>query len=403
MTAKASGKRSSSSAETASKPTRGKARKDPFLWFGDMAQHCVDYAETAKKLGRKIVGIMCEYTPREIIMASGAIPVSLSGGTSKMVPAVAKGLPSDLCPLIKSTFWYSANDANPLMTMADLIVAETSAEGKKKMYEILGKKHPMYVLELPQKPGDQEAFQQWVMELRKLKTILEQRFRTTITRQRLRWAIREMNRERAIRRKLAALMKSPSPPITGRELFNMKSLITCMPGDWDQYESAINKLPGRKLKPPAEKRTRVFMTGVPIPQGAEKVMDIIESNGGLVVCQENCTGLRPILEDVDALADDPIQVLAEKYLHIPCAIMAPNNARFESMCDLVKTYSAQCVVELVWEACQGYAVESQQVQKYVEDTLKLPYLRIETDFSPADSARIASKVQALFETVKRRK
>jgi len=383
--------------------SRGKAAKDPFVWFGDMMQHCLDYAETAKKLGRKIVGIMCEYTPREIIMASGAIPVSLCGGTAKTLPSISEGLPQDLCPLIKATFWYSANDANPMMTIADLIVAETTPEGKKKMYDILGRKHPMYVLELPQKQGDHEAFQHWVMELRKLKTILEQRFRTTITRQRLRWAIREMNRERALRRKLAALMRSPCPPVTGCELLSMKSLITCMPGDWDQYENAINKLPGRKLTPPAEKRVRVLMTGVPIPHGAGKVMELIEANGGLVVCQETCTGLKPILDDVDALADDPIQVLAEKYLHVPCAIMAPDKTRLEALGRLAKTYTARCVIELVWKACRAYATESQHVQKYVEETIKLPYLRIETDYSPSDSARIESQVQKFFELLRKRK
>ena len=42
------------------------------------------------------------------------------------------------------------------------------------------------------------------------------------------------------------------------------------------------------------KRVRVMMTGVPMVDGAEKVLDIIENCGGLVVAMENCTGLKPL-------------------------------------------------------------------------------------------------------------
>ncbi len=34
--------------------------------------------------------------------------------------------------------------------------------------------------------------------------------------------------------------------------------------------------------------------------------------------------------------------------------------------------------------------------------LDIPYLRIETDYSPNDSARIAVRVEALFETLRSR-
>ena len=60
----------------------------------------------------------------------------------------------------------------------------------------------------------------------------------------------------------------------------------------------------------------------------------------------------------------------------------------------------QCVVELVWQACLTYDVESHRVRRLVEEELRLPYLRIETDYSPSDSARIAVRVEALFETVR---
>ena len=146
---------------------------------------------------------------------------------------------------------------------------------------------------------------------------------------------------------------------------------------------------------------RVLMTGVPMVHGAERVLDIVENSGGLVVAMENCTGLKPLLEDVDEAAADPLRALAEKYFHLPCSVMTPNDRRLDSLRQLAADYRAECVVELVWQACLTYDVESHRVRRFVEGELRLPYLHIETDYSPSDSTRIALRVEALLETVLR--
>ena len=63
--------------------------------------------------------------------------------------------------------------------MADLVVAETTCDGKKKMYELMAESRPMYVLELPQKADDADALEHWVRELREVPRLLcEARFGT---------------------------------------------------------------------------------------------------------------------------------------------------------------------------------------------------------------------------------
>ena len=75
--------------------------------------------------------------------------------------------------------------------------------------------------------------------------------------------------------------------------------------DIDQLkESKLRPLVNKCLRhkapdPTAAERVRVLMTGVPMAHGSERVLDLIEGNGGLVVAMENCTGLKPILEDVE--------------------------------------------------------------------------------------------------------
>jgi len=96
----------------------------PLEWFDKILSHCLEYARTAKEHGHPIVGIMCEFTPRELIMAAGAVPVCLCGGSAETIPAAERDLPVNLCPLIKSTYGYHALGSNPFLEMADLVVAE---------------------------------------------------------------------------------------------------------------------------------------------------------------------------------------------------------------------------------------------------------------------------------------
>ena len=385
--------------------TGGEAPCAALGWFEGMVGHCLDYATEAKQAGRPVVGIMCEFTPREIIMAADGVPVCLCGGSADMVPPAEQELPANLCPLIKSTYGYHVQKANPFLEMADLLVAETTCDGKKKMYELLGRTRPMYVLELPQKPDDPDAMAHWTAELRKFRAALANRFGVEITDGKLRGAIAEMNRERLLRRGLAELMKADVPPLTGRQLLELKSLISCIPEDLAKYEEAIGELtdrPGPDEHADRAKRVRVLVTGVPMAHGAERVLDIVENSGGLVVVMENCTGVKPIYEDVDGDADDPLTAIAEKYFHLPCSVMTPNEGRLELLRELAGGYRPQCVIELIWQACLTYDVESARVRRLAETELGVPYLRIETDYSPSDSARIAVRVEALFETVRGR-
>lgn len=375
--------------------------------FDNMIDHCYDFVEEAKSNGRPVVGIMCEFTPRELILAAGGIPICLCGGSADTISDAERTLPANLCPLIKSTYGYHVKQANPFLKWADLLVAETTCDGKKKMFELLAASKPMHVLELPQKSNDADGLAHWTGEVQKLKDRLEKQFSTVITDSKLHDAIDLMNCERACRRRLAGWMKQELPPLTGRQLLNFKSIISCMEMDLQQYEKTLalfdqgGCLPGSP-RATGKKKVRVLLTGVPIAHGAgsERIIHLIEDAGATVVCSENCTGLKPILEDVNVGIRDPIKAIATKYYHLPCSVMTPNNDRFASLRSLAAEYKPDCVLELVWQACLTYDIESIRVRSLVEDELHLPYLKITTDYSPSDSARITARIEAMMEMVR---
>jgi benzoyl-CoA reductase/2-hydroxyglutaryl-CoA dehydratase subunit BcrC/BadD/HgdB len=208
-----------------------------------------------------------------------------------------------------------------------------------------------------------------------------------------------MNKERQLRRELAYLMTADAPAITGRQLLEFKSIISGIESDLDQYALALERLQSRS-NPQNAGKVRVLLSGVPTVHGAERVVDLIEQAGGLIVCMENCTGIKPIWEDVDDQAEDPLNALAQKYMNLPCSVMTPNDRRLELLSDMAQLFRPHCVVDLSWQACLTYDVESWRIKRWAEQTGHLPYLRISTDYSPSDSARISVRLEALFETVR---
>lgn len=362
-------------------------------WFDRMVSHAIEYAERARAKGRKIVSIFCEFTPRELILAANAVPVCACGGSHEMAVAGERELPVNLCPLIKSSYGFALEHENPIFEMSDLVVAETTCDGKKKMFERLQEFKPVHVLELPQKPDDEGAFLRWKAEIVKLRKRLEELTGNTITDDNLRATICLMNHERALRRAVARLA---GQGLTGREVLDARSLISAIPEDLAAYELIIDE--AKSMDFPHHGRPSILLTGVPTPHGAEKVLDIIEAVGATVIVQETCTGLKPLLEDV-AETGDPLEAIARKYFHLPCSCMTPNTRRMETIDRLIEEFNPGGVIDLVWHACLTYDVESAMLKRHLDAKHSLPYLKIVTDYSPSDTQQLKLRIEAFIAMV----
>ena len=387
----ASGKDSSSSPASDDSPRSALLHRVPALErFDRMFGNALEYAQEAKRRGRKLVSIFCEFTPREIILAAGAVPICACGGSHETALAAERDLPAGLCPLIKSSYGFALEKASPLFEMSDLIVAETTCDGKKKMFELLGGIKPLHVLELPQKPDDEAGFRHWMSEIKGLCRRLEALTGTAVTEDRLREAIRLMNRERKLRR---AVARRAGRGLTGREVLEAKSQISGIPEDLEAYERILAQAETAPADPPS--RPRILMTGVPMPFGAEKVLEIIEEAGATVVAQENCTGLKPLYEDV-SLEGEPLEAIARKYVHLPCSCMSPNTGRLALLDGMVEEFRPDGIVDLIWQSCLTYDVESEVLKRHAEKTYGLPVLKIVTDYSPSDVQQLRLRVEAFL-------
>ncbi len=375
---------------------------DPFDYFASSIEHEFEFVEKYKAEGGKIAGIYCEYTPREIFLAAGSIPICLCGTSSETIPEAEKILPSNLCPLIKSSFGYFSSKSCPFMEMADIIVAETTCDGKKKMYEIMSGSKRLEVLELTQKSDSKSALTHWKSELARLVKVLEKEFKVKITDEKLSAAIRHMNCERTLLKE-AFMLGSANPSfVTGMELALIRFRIAGFPMHLAMLELFISEIKQRAktrkfvAEPDAP---RIVLTGCPTGQGSEKLIQIIEECGAIVVCQEACSGIKPVFTNVDE-TKKPIDAIAEKYFQLTCSCMTPNKGRLDLLGEIAREFKPDGVVDLVWQACHTYNVESYSTGEFVRRKLRMPYIKIETDYSQSDKEQIKVRISAFLEMLK---
>ena len=189
-----------------------KTLPDIFEEFSEQRRNSFLHAYEIKQKNIPFVGTFCTYTPTEVIMAAGAIPVGLCSFSDETIPEAEQDLPRNLCPLVKSSYGFAKTQKCPFFYFSDLIIGETTCDGKKKMYEMLGEIKDTYIMELPnrQSPMGRKL---WREEVVALKNKLEEKFGVEITEEKLREQVHLSNQNRLALRHFYELMKLDPPPM----------------------------------------------------------------------------------------------------------------------------------------------------------------------------------------------
>lgn len=356
--------------------------------------------EESKKNGEHAVGFYCLYSPTELALAAGATALPLCGTKNEPIEAAETILPRNMCPLIKSSFGFAVKDSCPFLRFSDIIVADTTCDGKKKMFEIMQDYKEVYMLELPQKQ-DGDAIVNWTKEVVKLKDRIEKLTGNTITGEKLKETIKLLNTSRRKKRELLELAAENPPLLSGKEILEAQFKV----GFFQKEEKVIEivekiiaevKERAASGNNPAKKGApRILLAGVPVGLGSDKVVNIIEDCGGQVVCMENCSSYKSTFQ-VDETCE-PIEALSKAYLNIPCSVMSPNPFRYSFLDELVEKFKVDGVIDLTWQACHTFNVESYSVEKHLKEKHELPFLHLETDYSESDTEQLRVRVEAFLE------
>lgn len=359
--------------------------------------------QEAKAQGQKVIGTFCIFVPEELILAAEAVCVGLCAGAEIGKEAAEKILPRNTCALIKSFVGFKLARLCPFIESCDLIVGETTCDGKKKAYEIFAGYAPVYVMEIPQMKQvcDRDL---WKAELGRFRAKVEEVTGRTITAEKLRQAIKVVNDRRRVLQRLNRLRAAVPTPISGRDVLLINQI--SFYDDPGRFTSKIGELcdeleervkAGKGIVP--EGTPRLMLSGCPMAVPNWKLPYIIESSGAVIVGEESCIGVRNTRDLVDETPDTLeglLDALVDRYFKIDCACFTPNMERLNHIVDMAGELKVDGVIHYALSFCQPYAIESFKVAKALEQA-KIPMLAIETDYSMEDIEQLKTRVEAFLE------
>ena len=386
-----------------------------------LPEHFEDFAEARregflrikelKDSGKDICGTFCQYTPAEIIRAAGLYQVGLCGQSAAPIKTAETRLPANLCPLIKSSYGHALEESCPYAYFSDIVVGETTCDGKKKMYELLGELKPMQVIHLPNVPDYARSLDMWVDEVRAFTRGLEEHFNITITEDQLNEAIEWCNKERIQAARIYELGRYDPPAISGvsmNDVMNGQQYMFDPVEKYNKIDEILNQCEanwrnGIYPYEPNPYRPRLIVSGGGYFGSSEKTVNVIEELGGAIVCYEGCSGIssRRRLVDEDR-SRDPLLRIAEKYLEVPCAVVSPNNRRMDQVRDTIRERKADGYVSITLHSCNPFAIETENIRRVCKE-MGIPLLHIETDFYPGDEGQIRTRIAAFLEMIRERK
>ncbi|MBV4437311.1 double-cubane-cluster-containing anaerobic reductase [Clostridium tyrobutyricum] len=370
-----------------------------FSSFSEARKNGFIKAKELKEKNRPLVGTFCSYMPQEIAMAAGAAVVSLCSTSDETIEEAENYLPKNLCPLIKSSYGFAKTDKCPYFYFSDLIVGETTCDGKKKMYEYLGEFKPVHVMQLPNTQIGENSFKLWKDEIIRLKEKIEDMFDIEIKEEDIKQAILLKNRERQAIKDFYSLGKLKPSALTGMDILNVVNGATFKFNKEESIDE-ISDLTEKIIKSYKEgkrlpEKPRILITGCPIGGAADKVVKAVEKNGAYVVAFENCT----VSKANELLVDenkDVFDALTEKYLAIGCSCMTPNKNRLETLKNMMREYKVDGVIDVILQACHTYAVESFSIKRFVNSN-GIPYIPVEIDYSQSNLGQLNTRIGAFIE------
>ncbi|MBS4022866.1 MAG: 2-hydroxyacyl-CoA dehydratase [Dethiobacter sp.] len=371
--------------------------------LSDLHGHRIAEIVEHKNQGGKLVGSYCVFIPEDLVLAAGAIHVGLCAGSDFPVQDAEKVLPRNTCPLIKSSFGYKLIKACPYTEASDLLVGETTCDGKKKMFEVLADYHPTYVIEVPQKKNtrNQGVF---AAELTDFKVQLEQTTGNQISQESLQEATAKVENKFKALQRLFSLRQADPAPISGLDVLTITQI--GFQDDVERFALRVNELcdelddrvrDGIGVAPKGA--PRVLISGSPMSLPNWRLHTMLEKAGAVVVCEESCIGTRLfsyLSEPEGDSLEEQLKAIARRHMSINCACFTPNHGRVEDVIRLAKEYKADGVIHYTLQFCHTFNNEGVKMEKALAEA-GIPLLRVEADYSSDDSGQLKTRIEAFLE------
>ena len=374
-------------------------RSEPFQQFCDATAGIMNSEiEAWKQAGGKVMGYFCSTVPEELFTAAGLLPFRMRGTGSTSTEL------SDAC-FSNINCSYPRHAMNLALlgdyNFLDGLVCINSCDHVRRIYD--NWKHRLdtpfvQVMSLPRKVGPPQI--DWYYdEINILRNQIQEHFEVEITDERLRDAIALHNEVRVLQKKVYEFRKADAPSITGAEVLPIMVAGTAMPKE--RYKALLGQLLGdlEKLEGRDGYRARLMIIGGELDD--PEFMEIIESQGGIVVTDATCYGTRLMWRPVDESADDPVRALASYYIYDrpSCPRMyGDQSRRIDYTRELAREFRVDGIIGERLIFCDQWLVEHYMTGTDLKED-GIPFLQLDREYILSGKGQLRTRVQAFLETI----
>jgi benzoyl-CoA reductase subunit C len=354
--------------------------------------------------GKKVIGYFCCFVPDEIITAFDMVPYRIQGSQSEPIDEADAFIEPMACPFARSCFNKALKGDYDFL---DGFVAPHSCDTVERLYHIWRHNKPSsfnHLINVPHMMGpSSENF--YRNELKYFIKCLEDWSGKKLDPVKLKECVKLYNQRRAVLRELYDLRKPNPPLVSGTEV--TKALVAGMGVPATEHielvKNYIVEVKGRP-QPKAAKLPRIFIWGNEIDDVA--FIKLVEESGAQVVMDDLCTGTRFFWEDVPE-TEDPLDGIASRYLctHCPRSNVDQTEGRegdLENRYNYIKEFTREWAVDgaifYIVRYCDTCELEGPDLREYL-NSLKIPVLMIEDDYSTSTIGQLRTRVQAFLEMI----
>lgn len=351
-----------------------------------------------KAAGVRLLGYTCAVFPEEIAYAAGFVPIRALGApgygnqTGHLQPAAQ-------CFVARGSLELALGDG---CSALDGFVVTNTCDMSHNFHSALDLYQPFgfhHFISRPNRAHSEGALRYFRHELGAFCSALESHFGRNITAEGLAAAISTYNEHRRLLTELGDLRGAEGGPrLYGAEF--AKVLVSSFYMDKARHNELMKALLREvKDRPPLTgDPVRVHLSGASFPDA--ELLELIESAGGLVVCDDLCTGARHFRGQVDE-DRDPLDALADRYLNqlaCPCMHHAGKfDERYTFLRSELVRNRGQGVIFALYRYCDTHLADFQALRDRL-DRDSIPFLYHEFDASIG--AQLRTKLEAFFEILR---
>jgi benzoyl-CoA reductase/2-hydroxyglutaryl-CoA dehydratase subunit BcrC/BadD/HgdB len=363
---------------------------------------------------RPVVGYLCNYVPRELIAAAGAMPVRLSrGGSYESRTRGERLIRADACPFCKSCLGLLERD--PLYRAVSLLIVPSMCDQLRRLGEVVEQEFgvPVWTLAAP-RTRHASSRQFFRREVQAMARELQARTGPGITGPALARAMLQEEEKRSLLRAIEADRKAVVPVVTEIEVLRLVRAVNLLAGPECvaimrqallRMQSPVNVAQHASTNRAEYNgdradylgRKRLLLAGSIIAEEDWELVSMIEQRAR-IVADALCSGARTFRAALDVPVSDDRELLmttlADYYFDQPgCIQRRPNADYYRLLRELIAEYSVQGVIYKTLLFCDGYSLEAVRLEK----ELGRPVLHLDADYGGQNTEQMRTRVEAFLE------